>query len=136
MITKGIAKYVYLDSTEKFNGEDTGKYTLTVSVDDKEAKALESAGVNVRTIQSEDGVSYKARKFSTKYPLSFDMLKMADDGESIGHDFGAESEVQVLWKAGQEHPQHGVATYLTAVKVLKRTEGYKSADSETSEFFA
>ena len=43
MITKGIAKYVYLDSTEKFNGEDTGKYTLTVSVDDKEAKALEKA---------------------------------------------------------------------------------------------
>ena len=38
MITKGIAKYVYLDSTEKFNGEDTGKYTLTVAVDDKEAK--------------------------------------------------------------------------------------------------
>ena len=32
MITKGIAKYVYLDSTEKFQGEDTGKYTLTVAV--------------------------------------------------------------------------------------------------------
>ena len=78
MITTGIAKYVYLDSTEKFNGEDTGKYTLT----------------------------------------------------------GAESEVQVLWKAGNEHPQHGVATYLTAVKVSKRTEGYKSSDDETNEFFA
>jgi hypothetical protein len=141
MITKGIAKYVYLDSTEKFNGEDTGKYTLTVSVDDNEAKALEKAGVKVRTIKSydadgnEDGGTYRARKFSTKYPLSFEMVKTSD-GEAIGHDFGAESEVEVLWKAGNEHPQHGVATYLTAVKVSKRTEGYKSSDDETNEFFA
>ena len=135
MITTGTAKYVYLDSTEKFNGEDTGKYTLTVAIDDKEATALEKAGVKVRTIQTEDGGSYKARKFSTKYPLSFDMVKTSD-GEAIGHDFGAESEVQVLWKAGNEHPQHGFATYLTAVKVSERTEGYKSADEETNEFFA
>ena len=141
MITKGIAKYVYLDSTEKFNGEDTGKYTLTVSVDDKEVQALEKAGVKVRTIKSydeegnEDGGTYRARKFSTKYPLSFEMIKTVD-GEAIGHDFGAESKVEVLWKKGNEHPQHGVATYLTAVKVHERTEGYRSADEETSEFFA
>ena len=135
MITKGIAKYVYLDSTEKFNGEDTGKYTLTVALDDKEAKAPEKEGVKVRTIQTEDGGSYQARKFSTKYPLSFDMVKTSD-GEAIGHDFGAESKVEILWKKGNEHPQHGFATYLTAVKVSERTEGYKSADEETNEFFA
>ena len=135
MVTKGIAKYVYLDSTEKFQGEDTGKYTLTVALDSKEAKALESEGVKVRTIKTEDGGSYKARKFSTKYPLSFEMVKTVD-GESIGHDFGAESVVEVLWKKGNEHPQHGVATYLTAVKVHERTEGYKSADVETGEFFS
>jgi len=63
------------------------------------------------------------------------MIK-TDDGEAIGHDFGAESSVEVLWKAGNEHPQHGVATYLTAIKVSNRTEGYKSADSDTNEFFA
>jgi len=134
MVTNGIAKYVYLDSTEKFNNEDTGKYTLTVAIDDKEAKALEKVGVKVRVIKTEDGGEYKARKFSTKYPLPFDMIKTAE-GEAIGHDFGAESEVQVLWKAGQEHPMHGVATYLTAIKVNKRTEGYKSKDSEANDFF-
>ena len=122
MITKGIAKYVYLDSTEKFQGEDTGKYTLTIALDDKEAKALETEGVKVRTIKTEDGGS-------------FEMIKTVD-GESIGHDFGAESIVEVLWKKGNEHPQHGVATYLTAVKVHERTEGYRSADEETSEFFS
>lgn len=134
MITEGIAKYVYLDSTEKFNGEDTEKYTLTVALDDKNAKALEKEGVKVRTIKTEDGGSYKARKFSTRYKLDFDMIK-TDDGEAIGTDFGPESKVSVLWKAGQVHPTHGLATYLTAIKVTDRTEGYKSADDETNEFF-
>jgi len=134
MVTNGIAKYVYLDSTEKYAGEDTLKYTLTISIDDAEAKALEKVGVKVRTIKADDGTTYKARKFSTKYPIPFDMIK-TKEGEAIGHDFGAESEVQVLWKLGQEHPTHGVATYLTAIKVNKRTEGYKSLDVEANDFF-
>ena len=134
MITTGIAKYVYLDSTEKFNGEDTEKYTLTVALDDKETKALEKAGVKVRTIKTEDGGSYRARKFSTRYKLDFEMIK-TDEGEAIGSDFGPESKVSILWKAGAEHPSHGVATYLTAIKVTDRTEGYKYADDETSDFF-
>ena len=99
MITKGIVKYNYLDSTEKYQGEDTGKYTLTVALDSKEVKALEGEGVKVRTIKTEDGGSYRARKFSTKYPLSFNMVKTVD-GEDIGFDFGAESVVEVLWKKG------------------------------------
>ena len=133
MVTKGKAKYVFLDSTEKYNGEDTGKYTLTISLDDKEAQKLEDAGVKVRTVSSDDG-DYKARKFSTKYPLAFDMIK-SDDGEAIGSDFGAESDVEVLWKAGAEHPMHGVATYLTAIKVSNRTPGFKSSSEEASDFF-
>jgi hypothetical protein len=134
MVTTGTAKYVYLDSTEVFNGEDTGKYTLTVAISDNEAKKLEDLGVKVRTIKADDGTSYRARKFSTKYPLSFEMIKTTE-GEAIGHDFGPESEVQILWKAGNEHPTHGVATYLTAIKVSKRTEGYKSQNDEANEFF-
>ena len=115
MITKGIAKYVYLDSTEKFGGEDTGKYTLTVALSDAEAKKLEEAGVKVRTIKDADtGKDIKIRKFSTQYKLDDNMIQ-TDSGDIIGTDFGAESEVQVLWKAGKEHPMHGVATYLTAI---------------------
>jgi len=134
MVTKGKAKYVYLDSTESFNGEDTGKYTLTVALDDSEAKKLENIGVKVRTITPKEGKPYKARKFSTKYPLGFEMIKTAE-GEAIGSDFGPESDIEVLWKAGAEHPMHGVATYLTAVKVNNRTPGYKSADAEADDFF-
>ena len=135
MITTGIAKYVYLDSTEKFGGEDTGKYTLTVSLSDAEAKKLEEAGVKVRTIKDADtGKDIKIRKFSTQYKLADNMIQ-TDSGDIIGTDFGAESEVQVLWKAGKEHPMHGVATYLTAIKVAdEHTPGFKGANEELAGF--
>ena len=66
MITKGIAKYIYLNTTEKFNGEDTGKYTITVGMSNSEAKKLEDAGIKVREFKDDNGKSYKARKFSTQ----------------------------------------------------------------------
>lgn len=135
MITKGVAKYVYLDSTEKFNGEDTGKYTLTVGLSDAEAKKLEEAGVKVRTVADKDtGKEIKIRKFSTQYKLQDNMIQTVS-GDVIGTDFGAGSDVQVLWKAGKAHPTHGVATYLTAIKVADDHEpGFKGADEEISEF--
>lgn len=135
MVTKGEAKYVYLDSTEKFNGDDTGKYTLTVSLSDAEAKKLMDAGVKVRTIKDADtGEDIKIRKFSTQYKLD-DNLIQTMSGEVVGTDFGAGTEVEVLWKAGKEHPMHGVATYLTAIKVAdNHTPGFKGANEELAEF--
>jgi len=136
MITKGIAKYVYLDSTEKFNGEDTGKYTLTVAVSDAEVKKLEKLGVKVREFQDEDGKSYKARKFSTQYKLNDEMIR-TKGGDIIGTDFGRGSNVEVWWKAGEKHSTHGVATYLTAIKVADDHEpGFKSSNDELAEFWA
>jgi len=135
MVTKGEAKYVYLDSTEKFNGDDTGKYTLTVSLSDAEAKKLVDAGVKVRTIKDADtGEDIKIRKFSTQYKLD-DNLIQTMSGDVVGTDFGAGTEVAVLWKAGKEHPMHGVATYLTAIKVAdNHTPGFKGANEELAEF--
>jgi len=135
MVTKGEAKYVYLDSTEKFNGDDTGKYTLTVSLSDAEAKKLMDAGVKVRTIKDADtGEDIKIRKFSTQYKLD-DNLIQTMSGDVVGTDFGAGTEVEVLWKAGKEHPMHGVATYLTAIKVAdNHTPGFKGANEELAEF--
>lgn len=135
MITNGIAKYVYLDSTEKYNGDDTGKYSLTVALDKKEAKKLEDAGVKVRTLKDKDtGEEYLGRKFSTQYKLDDSMIQTVS-GDVIGSDFGAGSEVSIFWKAGKEHPMHGVATYLTAIKVADdHTPGFKGANEELAGF--
>ena len=135
MITKGVAKFVYLDSTEKYNNEDTGKYTLTVGLSNAEAKKLEEAGVKVRSYTDKyTGKEIKIRKFSTQYKLEDNMIQTVS-GDSIGTDFGSGSDVEVLWKAGNAHPTHGVATYLTAIKVSNRTPGFKSSSDEASDFF-
>jgi len=134
MVTKGIAKYVYLDSTEKFKGTDTQKYSLTIALDSKEAKKLEAIGVKVKTLKDDQGKEYLARKFSTKYPLKDDMIRLSS-GEIIGSDFGSESVVEVLWKSGDENPNYGTPTYLTAIKVLERTPGYKSQNKEGGNGF-
>jgi len=59
MITKGEALYVYLDSTEKYNGDDTGKYTLTVGVSNEDAEKLVKGGVKVRTIKHPETGKFK-----------------------------------------------------------------------------
>ena len=137
MITKGIAKFVYLDSTEKFNNEDTGKYTLTVGLSTSEAKKLVDAGVKVRSYTDKDtGKEIKIRKFSTQYKLQDNMIQTVS-GEVIGTDFGSGSDVEVLWKAGNSHPTHGVATYITALKVADDHEpGYKGSNEEVAEFLS
>jgi hypothetical protein len=135
MITKGTAKYIYLSTTEKYNNEDTGKYTITVGLNNAEAKALSDAGVKVRSVVDKDtGKETKIRKFSTQYKLDDAMIQTVS-GDVIGTDFGAGSDVQILWKAGAEHPTHGVATYLTAIKVADKHEpGFKGGNDELAEF--
>ena len=135
MITKGIAKYIYLNTTEKFNGEDTGKYTITVGMSNSEAKKLEDAGIKVREFKDDNGKSYKARKFSTQYKLADNMIQ-TESGEVIGTNFGSGSNVEILWTAGEKHPTHGVATYLTAIKVADEHEaGFKGSNEELKEFW-
>ena len=133
MITRGIARYIYLDSTEKFKGSDTGKYTLTIELAEDEALKLENLGIKVNEFVR-DGRTYKARKFSTRYPLTRDMIQ-TKSGKSIGVDFGEGSGVEVLWKEGKDST-YGIPTFLVAIKVDDDyNPGYKGRSDELSRFF-
>ena len=134
MITRGEAKYVYLDSTEKYRGMNTQKYTLTVALNDAEAKKLEELGVKVNTIIDRDtGRKIQVRKFSTQYKLDKEMIQ-TQSGKVVGADFGPGTAVEVLWKAGV-NKSHGVPTFLQAIKLEDEyNPGYKSSNPELSEF--
>lgn len=136
MITKGEALYVYLQETEQFDGEDTGKYTITVGLSDKEAEALEEAGVKVKTTKHPvTGKMTKARKFATQFKLADESIQTTT-GEVIGDQFGTGSKVSILWKEGNKHPRHGVGTYLVAIKVEPGyTPPFVSENEEVKEFF-
>jgi len=120
--TNGTAAFVNLTETDKYNGQDTGKYSITLSMDDEEAVELENMGIKLKEYQGK-----AQRKFSTKYQVPvFD-----PEGKEVPASaltYGA--KVRLKWTAGKPHPVHGVSPYLSAVKVLEF-----AAQSETAEEF-
>ena len=112
-ITTGTVAFANLEEHEIYNGESTGKYSLTLTVDESEADALAQAGVKLREYEGN-----KQRKFSTKYPVSI----IDKDDEPFRGPLGRGSVVKVLWKAGQPHPVHGTSTYMMKVRVLEEAD--------------
>ena len=123
MITEGIANFVNLTETEFFNGKDTGKYSIMLTIEDDQVSTLEDAGVTVKEYKNQ-----KQRKFVTQY----DGFTVVDtDGESISKNIPYGSKVRILWEAGKPHPTHGSAPYLKKIRVLELAEH----DVEGSEDF-
>lgn len=122
MYTNGIAAFVNLAETEKYNGQDTGTYAITLTLDDDEATKLAEMGIKLKDY---NGTSQ--RKFKSK----FEVKLVDEDGEALHpRDLTWGSKVRVKWKAGKPHPTHGVAPYLNAVKVLELNQ----LESEDDEF--
>ena len=49
-VVSGKAAFAHLDSTEVYNGQDTGRYTLTVTLDDENAQILSEQGVKLKEL--------------------------------------------------------------------------------------
>jgi len=123
-VATGIAAFVNLTETETYNGKDTGAYTVTLTLDDDEAKKLEKMGVNLKEYKNQ-----KQRKFKTTYD-NFTVVDVNDDIVSKNIPYG--SKVRVLWKDGDKHPQFGTPTYLQKIRVLEYSEN--EMDDIPSEF--
>ena len=85
--------------------------TITMSEDD--ASTLAAQGVKIKDYQGA-----KQRKFKSKY----DIKRFDIEGNRYNGEVPYNSKVRLKFKLGQEHPVHGVATYLEAVKVLEEAE--------------
>ena len=119
-ILEGIVAFECLRETDKFGGQDTGKYSVTLTLDDAEAAQLTKAGVKLKEYEGK-----KQRKFASKYiPQVFD----ADGNEYRGRvPYG--SKVRIVWTEGKPHPVHGTTPYLNKLKVLELAEGMDNGDS-------
>jgi len=109
-VLTGKAAFVNLTETEQYQGQDTGRYTLTVTLDDDAAQMLSQQGVKLRDYE---GVSQ--RKFSSKYPVK---VIDAEDNPFIG-PVTRGSTIRLSYKTGPAHPVHGTPTYLNAVRVVE-----------------
>jgi hypothetical protein len=120
--TNGIAAFVNLLETDKYNGQDTGKFSITLTMDEDEATVLENMGIKLKEYQGK-----AQRKFSTKYQVP---VYDPEGNEIDTADLRYGSKVRLKWAEGRPHPVHGVSTYLSAVKVIEFAE-----KAETSEEF-
>ena len=109
-VLTGKAAFINLTETEQYQGQDTGRYTLTVTLDDDAAQMLSQQGVKLR-----DYEGTAQRKFSSKYPVK---VIDAEDNPFIG-PVTRGSTIRLSYKTGPAHPVHGTPTYLNAVRVIE-----------------
>lgn len=115
----GTVAFESLRKTDVFNGQDTGKYNITLTLDEDSADQLESEGVKLREYEGT-----KQRKFASKF-----MVDVYDaDGGPFDGQVTRGSKVKVLYSTGKPHPVHGVSPYLVKVKVLELAEGGAEGD--------
>ena len=109
-VLTGKAAFVNLTETEQYQGQHTGRYTLTVTLDNDAAQMLSAQGVKLR-----DYEGTAQRKFSSKYPVK---VIDAEDNPFIG-PVTRGSTIRLSYKTGPAHPVHGTPTYLNAVRVVE-----------------
>ena len=122
MITEGIVAFSNLEETELYNGQDTGKYSITLTLDPDEAAKLASEGIKLKEYKNQP-----QRKFVTKFS-GFPVLD--SEGETTAKHIPYGSKVKVMWDPGKPHPQHGVAPYFKKIKVLEMAQMDGGVDEE------
>ena len=120
-VVSGKAAFAHLDGTEVYNGQDTGKYTLTITLDDENADLLAKQGVKLREYEGN-----KQRKFSSKFNVK---VIDANDQPFIG-SITRGSTVRLSYKTAAPDPVHGTPTYLNAVRVLEVAEDSNGIDAD------
>jgi len=121
-VIEGVVNFSNVTKHDVFNGQDTGAYSLTITMSEDDATTLAAQGVKIKDYQGN-----KQRKFKSKYDIKlFDV-----DGNPYQGEVPYNSKVRLKFKLGNAHPVHGVATYLEAVKVLEEAE---ILESESADF--
>ena len=112
-VIEGICNFSNVTKHDVYNGQDTGKCSMTITLSENDAAELSAQGVKVRDYQGA-----KQRKFQTQY----DVKTFDAEGNEYNGEVPYNSRVRLKYKLGNPHPVHGTSTYLEAVKVLEEAE--------------
>jgi hypothetical protein len=117
-VIEGVVNFSNVTKTDVYNGQDTGTYSMTITMSEDDAATLAAQGVKIKDYEGN-----KQRKFKSKYTIGM--------YDAEGHTYNGEvpfnSRVRLKYKTGPAHPVHGTPVYLEAVKVLEEAE--PSADA-------
>ena len=112
-IMEGKAMFVWVKETEEYQGKDTGRYAVTLVLNDETSEELANNGVRLRSYGEGDNVILQ-RKFVSNYPV-----RVIDAEGNALEDFPDGSKVRISYKYGNEHPIHGVPVYMDGIRVLE-----------------
>ena len=118
---EGTVNFSNVTTTDVYNGQDTGTYSITITMSEEDATILAADGVKIKEYEGN-----KQRKFKSKYNIG---MYDAEGGRYNG-EVPYNSKVRLKYKTGPAHPVHGTPTYLEAVRVLEEAEGAP----ETADF--
>lgn len=110
---EGVVNFSNVTQHDVYNGQDTGAYSMTITLSEDDATELAAQGVKIKDYQGA-----KQRKFKSK----FEIKRFDAEGNRYDGEVPYNSKVRLKYVLGQPHPVHGVATYLEAVKVLEEAE--------------
>lgn len=113
-VIEGVVAFSDVTEHEVFKGKSTGRYSMVIVIDPSDADTLSQSGVKVKNYEGK-----AQRKFSSKFHVPV----LDAEGNPISGEVPYGSKVRLLWNDGPAHPEHGVPTYLEAVKVLERASG-------------
>jgi hypothetical protein len=112
-VIEGVVNFSNVTKHDVYNGQDTGTFSMTITMSDDDATTLASQGVKIKDYEGN-----KQRKFKSKYSISM----YTADGDRFDGEVPYNSRVRLKFKTGPAHPVHGTPTYLEAVKVLELAE--------------
>ena len=118
----GKVAFSNLTQHDFYQGKDTGNYTVTVTLDDDSAKALEAEGVRLKNYEDT-----QQRKFKSAYTIP--ILNM-DNSPFVG-EIPRGSKVRVVYKTGPVNKDWGTPVYHEKIRVVEVAESV----SETPEEF-
>ena len=120
-VLEGTVNFSNVTQHDVYQGQDTGSFSLTLTMSEKDASDLMAEGVKIKDYQGK-----KQRKFKSKFSIK----RFDADGNEYDGEIPFNSKVRVKFRLGNPHPVHGVSTYLEAIKVIEEAE----ASQEDSDF--
>ena len=117
----GKVAFSNLTQHDFYQGKNTGNFTLTVTLDDDSAKALEAEGVRLKTYEDT-----QQRKFKSAYPTA--VLNM--DNSAFQGEIPRGSVVRVLYKTGPENKEWGTPVYMEKIRVVEVAENTTEVPEE------
>ena len=114
----GTVVFSNVQSHDFYNGKDTGKFALTITLDEASANQLVEQGVKLKEYDE----NFQRRFVTKTKPKVIDL-----DDMPVGSELPRGSTVRVLYTVGDEY-NGSVPVYMNAIRVVELAEAYETPE--------